>query len=208
MSYIYFQAGEVQFVMDSYTSVSAPLSAELSSSPMQDGTNQSDNYTVGTPIVVMSGIITDVKTARSIDTKSTGSWVDRIYSIMNNKTPVLLQHRVDKEPTDGWFITSFSPEQDQTNGVGAKRPDNTYIQSFKIDIQFTRPILAKGLVSTVQPPQAYLDSLQEKGAKAATTSQFNDTKIKDQLSSDRSKAQKDKNLKLANKYTAAAAGGN
>lgn len=191
MSYIYFQSGDVQFVMDSYSSVSAPLSGQLSGSPMQNGTQQSDNYIVGTPVVTMSGIITDVKTARSRDTKSTGSWIDRIYSIMNNRQSVLLQYRVDVEPSDGWFITSFNPNQDQTNGVGARRPDGTFVQSFKIDIQFTRPILARGLISTVQPPKAYLDSLQAKGNKSSATSQFDLNKKKDELSYQRSFARAD-----------------
>lgn len=210
MSYLYFQAGDVQFVMDSYSSVSAPLSGQLSGSPMQDGTQQSDNYTVGTPVVSMSGVITDIKTARSRDTKATGSWIDRIYSIMNNKQSVLLQYRVDGEPSDGWFITSFNPSQDQTNGVGARKPDGTFIQSFKIDIQFTRPILAKGLISTVQPPQAYLDSLQVKGDKSATTSQFDLNNNKGKLDYERSfeKAKKHEENSIRAKSAAITVGGN
>lgn len=181
MSYIYFQSGDVQFVMDSYSSVSAPLTGQLSGSPMQSGTEQSDNYVVGIPVVTMSGIITDIKTARSRDTKSTGSWIARIRDIMNNKQSVLLQYQVDIEPSDGWFITSFNPSQDQTNGVGARRPDGTFVQSFRIDIEFKRPILARGLISTVQPPQAYLDSLQAKGSKSTATSQFDKNKKKDEI---------------------------
>ena len=197
MSYIYFQADDVQFVMDSYTDGSAPLDAQLSSSPMLDGTSQSDNYIVGTPKVILSGIISDVKTANTKDKKNTGVWIDKIYSIMNNKQSVLLQHRVDIEPTDGWFITSFTPSQNQTYGVGAKKADGSFIQSFQVSIHFERPILAKGLTTTVQPPKAYLDAMQIKGGKAATTSQFDEEDTKQELQSVLSRKRADEHYKNA-----------
>lgn len=175
MADIYFKIGDTIFNMDATTEVSGTLSATLSSSPMQDGTNQSDNIVVDTPTCSMSGIITDIKDYRQVDTKNTGNWIDLVNSAINSKVPVFLKQRADKAPESGWVVTSFTHTQTKGNGVGGETPEGKIIQSFQISINFTRPILAKGLQRIPEPDVSYLDALQVKTSKSSTTSQF-DTK--------------------------------
>jgi len=124
---LYFKAGPVIYYMDAYSNASAPLTAKLSESPMQDGTSRSDNYRVNNRTVTLVGKITDVKLASSSDIKRSGDWVDGVYDIINSRTPVSLKHRVDKEPTTSSksskssSVKKFADKEDTPETVKQKK---------------------------------------------------------------------------------------
>lgn len=207
MTSIYFMANDVMYGWDAVTEVSPPRSASLSSSPMADGTHQSDNYTVNMRSVTITGIITDIKSANTNNQLSTGNWVDAVDRLIDTKTPVLLKYRQDKEPTSGWFITNFNPGQTKRHGIGAVRSDGSVVQAFTVSMTFSRPILAKGLTTTVQPPAAYLDVLQSKQERAAASQEVDSNTPKGQTVSERLKELKELSIyqdRMANKFGKAA----
>lgn len=180
MTAIYFQANDILYGMDAVLTTRAPLTATLSQAPMSDGTVQSDNYIVNMQAITITGVITDIKSAITNNQQSSADWVDGIYNLIRSKSSVSLKYREDKQLETGWFITSFDPGQDKRYGVGAVRDDGTVIQSFKISITFSKPIIARGLTTTVQPPDEYLDLLQNKQDKAAATQEFAEEEPKKQ----------------------------
>ena len=171
---LYFKAGPVIYYMDAYSNASAPLTAKLSESPMQDGTSRSDNYRVNNRTVTLVGKITDVKLASSSDIKRSGDWVDGVYDIINSRTPVSLKHRVDKEPTANWYIESFTPTQSNGSGVGYKGNNGDVLQSFDVTISFKQPILVQGLVQRIAPVTAYQDVTSSKSSKSSSVKKFAD----------------------------------
>lgn len=189
---LYFKAGPVIYYMDSYSDSSAPLTASLSESPMQDGTSRSDNYKVNNRVVTLSGKVTDVKLASSSDLKKAGDWVDGVYDIMNSRTPVSLKHRADREPTNNWYIESFTPSQNRGSGIGYIGSNGDVVQSFDITITFKQPILVQGLVQRIAPVSAYLDVTSGKSSKSSSVKKFND-KEDAPLTDDQKKAEAQKN---------------
>lgn len=177
MARFYFRVEDTFFYLDSTTDVKTVYPADISSSPMQAGEDQSDNYIIKQPICSMSGRITDIKTANSADTRPTGQWIDDFLSrVRDNGSSVILKNRVDAEETQNWFVTNFTVSQDnKTYCVGYQDSQGGVTQSFRVQIQFKQTLLARGITSTVQPSQAYIDPLQSKGKKNAATQQFDET---------------------------------
>lgn len=176
MARYYMRVNDTFFYLDATTQISVSYPARVSSNPMQDRSTQSDHYVVDQPTCTISGLITDIKILRTDQDKPTRKWIDDLLRMTRaNRSPVSLKHSVDGDEEDNWFITNFTPTQDNSrHRVSHQSAGGTVQQAFSIRIQLKQGLLAKGITTTVQPSQAYLDALQEKGKKNTATQQFGD----------------------------------
>ena len=186
MANFYFKVDDVFFYLDATTKVTTRYPAELSSSPMQNGTDTSDNYRIKQPVCTMVGKITDIKTPRSPDTRKTGDWIkDFLTKVRNAQSPVFLKNYIDQEETPNWFVTEFTTTQNNTtSSVGFQNSDGEVKQAFDIQIKFNQVILSEGIVSRATVSERYTDSLSTKSKKNMATRQFNDT-LAEQSAKDR-----------------------
>lgn len=179
MSY-FIRAGDVFYYLDATTSIDVTYPGKLSTHPLHSKETASDHYFTEQPTMNIEGVISDIKSARSNDReKSTQEYLDGLIRAMQRRTPLWVRHRLDKEEEPNWFITSFNPSQNTTNGFGGIRRgpngDDRVIQSFRVSIQLSRALIAEGATTSVEIPQAFKDVLQEKGRMSSSTQAFDDT---------------------------------
>jgi hypothetical protein len=175
MSY-YIQYNGIYYKLDATSDIQVTYPARTTSHPTHSKKTASDNYILDNPTATVNGIITDVKTARSLNRLGAGEYIDELLAIRGQRVPVGFKHRLDGEEEDNWFITSFSAKQDNQNGFGGVDREGNVVQSFKVNMTLERVTQARGLRTDVTVPVGFIDALSEKGTSSKSTQSFGDTK--------------------------------
>lgn len=168
MSY-YIRVLDVLYYLDSTSSISVSYPGSLSENPMSNNAVSSDNYIVRQPVASISGKITDIKSSKSYDSKLSNQYIDGLLSARDNKIPLSLKYRLDKEEDFGWYIENFTHTQTPTNGFGMRNSEGIIIQSFQVEIQLKKPLFTGQIRAITSPPQAFIDAFQTKTKSGKST---------------------------------------
>ena len=196
----YIRLGDDYLILDSHKSISVTYPAKTTSHPTHRRENRADNYMRGNPTASILGIITDVQSASPQNTRGAGGYIDKLLEFMDAQKPLALKHRLDGEEEDNWFITNFSPSQDNQNGYGAITRDGDVVQSFKVSLTLERVDLAEGVVASVEVPKAYIDALQVKGSGSSSTATYDKTTPKGLLGSEKTQLIIDESISRSGGY--------
>lgn len=173
MSY-YFIVDEEYYIMDSTTRVDRNFSGTLSSHPTADRKTSSDNYKVDNPTVTFSGKVSSVKGVGNFSNKSPDEYEDILISAIENKSSVSLRYRVSDTEEDGWFITSYTANNDNKDNVSYEGLTSAVIAT-SFDITFERPRTASSLDVTIDIDPSYSDALSSFTRSSSATSGFSDS---------------------------------
>jgi hypothetical protein len=185
----YIKLGSTFYQLDATTEITPNFPATLTTNPVHSKRNISDHYFTEQPTLSIRGMVSDVKVAGNRENLSTSAYIDGLHAAMAARTPLSVKYRLDKEESHNWFITAFTPSQNQTYGFGGFRPGNDgvmsqVIQSFEISITLAQAIIAESATEDVEVSQSYMDALQKPSSKSSTVEDFGDSK-KDQKDSER-----------------------
>lgn len=173
MSY-YIKYNDVSYFLDATEDIVFTANADITKHPTMDRKVRSDNYIVNTPTISYSGVITDIRTPRSLKQLSTGEYLDGLQEAFNNQASVSIKYRLDGEEEGDWFITSFSHRQDQRVGYGGTTESESIIQAYRISITLERVIYTKAIEIDFTPDPVVLNDLEKKSTSSGSTSQKED----------------------------------
>lgn len=176
----YIKINDVFYTLDSTARIRYQKPALLTENRMHSKTDKSDHYVHLQPTVSIEGIISDVKSFRNTDNLKADRYVDGLLKAMRNYSSVSLKYRLDREEESGWFITDFDHEQTPEYGFSGNKPDGAVVQAFRVSITLKKAMAEASLKENVEVPQSYIDSLQIKGEKNATTSSYSNSESDEQ----------------------------
>lgn len=172
----YIRVDDDFLILDAHTDIQVTYPARTTSHPTQARKTASDNYILDNPTASFTGIVSDVQSPLTENKKGAGEYINRLLQVRDSRIAVKFKHRLDGEEEDNWFITSFTPSQNNRNGYGGTTPDEKVIQSFGISITLERVAKSKGLVTLVEVPKAYLDGLQKRSEGTGSTNSMEEDK--------------------------------
>lgn len=177
----YIRVDDDFLILDAHTDIQVTYPARTTSHPTQAKKTASDNYVLDNPTASFTGIVSDVQSPLTENTKGAEEYINRMLEVMNSQVSVKFKHKLNGEEEDNWFITKFTPKQNNQNGYGTANPDGEVVQSFGISVTLERVAKSKGLTPIVEVPRAYIDGLQTKGGGSSSTTsptdEFNDAAV-------------------------------
>lgn len=171
--------------MDATSTIKETQKATTTSNPVSNRKQATDAYLPQNPTVILSGVVSSIKTLQSANVLSMDQYLDGLESAMDSLSPVFLKKRLSKAEEGNWFITSFTREQDNKNGFGTQTTSGTIIESCRVSLTLTRNLFAKGLQATTNVPNEFRDLLEEKQEVSSSTGSLDESTPKGKKASEK-----------------------
>lgn len=172
MAVVYLFSGDTLIALDATTNVSRTISAQTTSTTIQNGSNISDHYHSSLPTISFSGVITNSKSARQ-NTPDLESFTTLVDQLIASKVPFTLYGDDGGIPDlDLCLITSFAVSKDVTNF------DSLQVSITVSQIDISRPSQLNKVTLPSVKTLGQLASKKEKGTGSKTNADDKYTQAK------------------------------
>lgn len=172
MSVYYIEAkvdsATVLYTLDATTDIAYSLVSSISSHPVENGSNISDNIFNQNKTVSFSGFISDVKSITNQTNMPTKDYIEGLEKIRDEKILFTLYFSSNLAPLPNCFFESVDIEQG--GDQGSIETDTSLINSFKVKLAIKQLRLVDAAVkSTITSDELANQTTTEENAPGATS---------------------------------------